>query len=200
MTLLPEDMGGGAVRNSDGSYTVTDSSDQQFRMTEESFDEFISKMGLSIQDLDTYRSQVMGGSVIRFREGPNPEAISAANFRAVDTVNVPFGTFDDAVELAEAYKGTFYPSRAEQLDRVFHGLDTGRVISEDIKVSYLESDGNVSADVNSVQSEFDSRGGGISENDVNDVRNDNDADEPGATEPGADTETPGSDEEPRETL
>ena len=187
MTLLPEDMAGGAVRNTDGSYTVTDSSDQQFQMTEESFDEFISKMGVSIQDLDTYRSQVMGGSVIRLREGLNPEYLSAGSFREVDTVNVPFGGFDDALELAEAYRGTFYPSRAEQLDRVFHGLDTGRVISEDIKVSYLESDGNVSADVVSVQSGFDSRGG-VSENEVTEVNNENSDEET----PGADGETTGS--------
>ncbi|MCD0445485.1 hypothetical protein LO763_17880 [Glycomyces sp. A-F 0318] len=196
--MLPEEMDGSytAVRNSDGSYTVTTAADQQFRMTEESFDEFISKMGLTIQDLDIYRSQVMGGSVIRLREGMNAEYISAGSFRTVDTVDVPFGGFDDARELAEVYKGTFYPSRAEQLDRVFHGLDTGRVVSEDIKVSYLESDGNVSAGLTNVQSGFDSRGG-VSEHEVTDVSNENDENEPPAT--GTETpgqETPGSEDEP----
>ncbi|SDE42391.1 hypothetical protein SAMN05216270_12111 [Glycomyces harbinensis] len=211
MTLLPEEMDGSytAVQNTDGSFTVTTDTNQQFRMTEESFDEFISKMGLTIQDLDGYRSQVLGGSVIRLREGMNPEYISAGSFRTVDTVNVPFGTFDDAVELAEAYKGTFYPSRAEQLDRVFHGLDTGRVVSEDIKVSYLESDGNVSADVVSIGSEFDTRGS-VSENEVTEVQEENSEEEPPASDaetPGSDTgatgsesETPGSEDEPRTTL
>jgi hypothetical protein len=197
MTLLPEEMDGSytAVRNTDGSYTVT-TAGQQFQMTAESFDEFISKMGLTIQDLDIYRSQVMGGSVVRMREGMNPEYISAGSFREVDTVNVRFGGFDDALELAEAYKGTFYPSRAEQIDRVFHGLDTGRVVSEDIKVSYLDSDGDITADITNIEGGFDSRGG-VSENEVTEVSNENDEDEtsePGTETPGA--ETPGSEDEP----
>lgn len=196
MTLLPEDMGGGAVQNRDGSYTVTDSSGTRFQMTEESFDEFISKMGITLDDLELYRSQVMGGSVVRLREGANPEYLSAGSFQPVDTVNVPFGGFDDALELAESYKSVFYPGRAEQIDRVFHGLDTGRAISEDIKVSYLEADGNVTASVVSVQSEFDSRGGGLSENDVNDVRGDN---ERGNDTPGS-GETPESDDDEIDML
>jgi hypothetical protein len=206
MTLLPMDMAGGAVRNADGSFTVTDSAGTQFQMTEGSFDEFISKMGLTIQDLDMYRSQVMGGSVVRLREGASPAYISPSSFSTVDTVNVPFGDFDDARELAEAYKGTFYPSRAEQLDRVYHGLDTGRVVSEDIKISYMESDGDVTADITSVQGGFDSRGG-VSENEVTEVANENAEDEtstpgtetPGTETPGAETpgaETPGSEDEP----
>ncbi|RRR99084.1 hypothetical protein [Glycomyces terrestris] len=193
MTLLPEDMGGGAVQNRDGSYTVTDSSGTRFQMTEESFDEFISKMGLTLDDLEIYRSQVMGGSVVRLREGANPELLSGSSFRTVDTVNVPFGGFDDAIELAEAYRTVFYPGRAEQIDRVFHGLDTGRVISEEIKTGYLESDGEVNASVASVQSEFDSRGNGISTSDVEDVRDDNDRTETDAPGTG---ETPASDDEP----
>jgi hypothetical protein len=170
MTLLPEDMGGGAVQNTDGTYTVTDSSGTRFQMTEESFDDFISEMGLTVSDLEFYRSQVLGGSVVRLREGANPEYMNSGSLRDVDTVNLPFGGFDDAKELAEAYKTVFYPSRAEQIDRVSHGLNTGKVISEDIKTGYLESDGNVTASVTSIGSEFDSRGGGITEADVNKAR------------------------------
>ncbi|WP_112133645.1 hypothetical protein [Glycomyces dulcitolivorans] len=173
MTLLPEDMGGGAVQNTDGTYTVTDSSGTRFQMTEESFDDFISEMGLTVSDLEFYRSQVMGGSVVRVREGANPEYMNSGTLRDVDTVNLPFGGFDDAKELAVAYKTVFYPSRAEQIDRVSHGLNTGKVISEDIKTGYLQSDGNVTASVTSIGSEFDSRGGGITESDVTDARNDN---------------------------
>lgn len=186
-----------AVQNADGTYTVT-GSDQQFQMTEESFNEFISKMGLTIQDLDIYRSQVMGGSVTRVKEGANPQYFSASSFREVDTVDVPFGGFDDAKELAEVYKGTFYPSRAEQLDRVYHGLDTGRVVSEEIKISYIESDGNVSADITNVGSGFDTRGG-VSENEVTEVSNENaETEAPGTETPGAETpgtETSGTEEE-----
>ncbi|GAA1692547.1 hypothetical protein GCM10009830_45420 [Glycomyces endophyticus] len=191
--MLPEDMGGGAVQNRDGSYTVTDSSGTRFQMTEESFDEFISQMGLTLTDLEFYRSQVLGGSVVRMRENANPEYMSASSLRDVDTVNLPFGGFDDAKELAEAYKSVFYPSRAEQLDRVTHGLNTGKVISEDIKTGYLESDGNVTASVASIGSEFDSRGGGITESEVNEARTDN-ADEsgdvPAGDQPAGDDDKP----------
>jgi hypothetical protein len=193
MTLLPEDMGGGAVQNTDGTYTVTDSSGTRFQMTEESFDDFISQMGLTLTDLEFYRSQVMGGKVVRLREGANPEYMNSGSLREVDTVNLPFGGFDDAKELAEAYKTIVYPTRAEQIDRVSHGLNTGKVISEDIKVSYLESDGNVTASVASVGSEFDTRGGGISESDVNEAREDNarGEDTPSTDAPAGDDEQPG---------
>lgn len=176
MTLLPEDMGGGAVQNTDGTYTVTDSSGTRFQMTEESFDEFISQMGLTLSDLEFYRSQVLGGTVVRLREGANPEYMNSGSLREVDTVNLPFGGFDDAKELQEAYRTVFYPTRAEQIDRVAHGLNTGKIISEDIKTSYLESDGDISASVTSIQSEFNTRGGGITEADVTEAREDNTGD------------------------
>ncbi|GAA2265968.1 hypothetical protein GCM10009853_019000 [Glycomyces scopariae] len=194
MTLLPEDMGGGAVQNRDGSYTVTDSSGTRFQMTESSFDDFISEMGLTVSDLEFYRSQVMGGSVVRLREGANPEYMNSGSLRDVDTVNLPFGGFDDAKELAEAYKSVVYPTRAEQIDRVAHGLNTGKVISEDIKTTYLQSDGNVTASVTSIGSEFDTRGGGLTENDVNEAREDNTRgsdDAPPADAPAGDDEQPG---------
>jgi hypothetical protein len=196
MTLLPEDMGGGAVQNTDGTYTVTDSSGTRFQMTEESFDEFISQMGLTLSDLEFYRSQVLGGSVVRLREGANPEYMNSGSLREVDTVNLPFGGFDDAVELQEAYRTVFYPGRAEQIDRVAHGLNTGKVISEDIKTTYLESDGNVNASVVSIQSEFNERGGGITESDVNEARGS--ADAPAGDAPGADA--PATDDGPPELL
>jgi len=189
MTLLPEDMGGGAVQNTDGTYTVTDSSGTRFQMTEESFDEFISQMGLTLSDLEFYRSQVLGGSVVRLREGANPEYMNSGSLREVDTVNLPFGGFDDAKLLAEAYRTITYPGRAEQLDRVAHGLNTGKVISEDIKTSYLENDGEISASVTSIQNEFNTRGGGITESDVEEVRGDNPAG--GQEEPAPEGEEPG---------
>jgi len=192
MTLLPEDMGGGAVQNRDGSYTVTDSSGTRFQMTEESFDEFISGMGLTLDDLEFYRGQVMGGSVVRLREGANPEYMNSGSLRDVDTVNLPFGGFDDAKELAEAYRTIYYPSRAEQIDRVSHGLNTGKAISEDIKTSYLQSDGNVTASVTTIGSDFDTRGGGITENDVNEARGQN---ESGPGEIPAGDEPAGEDDE-----
>ncbi len=74
------------------------------------------------------------------------------------------------------------------------------MISEDIKTSYLENDGNITADVVSIQSEFDSRDSNISAGEVDEVRAENDrgTDMPATgTEPGADTES-GSDEQPRQ--
>ena len=180
-------------------YTVTDSSGQKFQMTEESFEEFISKMDTTIQDLGLFRDRLLEGTVVTLREGWNQDYMSMGAVQEVDALNLRLGGFDDALELQEAYKTVFYPSRAEQLDRVFHGLDTGRVISEDIKTSYLENDGNITADVVNIQSEFDSRDSGISAADVDEARSENDrgTDMPATgTEPGA--EEPGSDEQPRQ--
>jgi len=195
MTLLPpEDMASASYNQKTATYTVTDSSGQRFQMTEDSFEDFISKMGVTIDDLGLFRDKVLQGSVVSVREGWNQEYLSMAAFEDVDAVNLKLGGFDDAIELQQAYKTVYYPSRAEQLDRVYHGLDTGRVISEDIKTSYLESDGDITADVTSVQSEFDSRGGNISAGDVDEARADNKQD---SGEPASDSE-PGSDDGPRE--
>lgn len=209
LALPPEDLqairdsGGTVRRNSDGSYTITSGSGDRFQMTAESFEEFASGMGLTIDDLGYYRDQVFGGSVTRLREGASPEYLNSGSLRDVDTVNLPFGTFDDALLIAEAYKTVLYPSRAEQIDRVYHGLDTGRVVSEDIKVSYIEGDGNVTADITTVGNEFDTRETTITSSEVDEAHSENN--EPTGEEPppGQDTEPgqdPASDTEQPEML
>lgn len=195
MTLL--DSGSGytaSYSTSSDLYSVTDTATgQTVQMTEESFDEFINKMGTTIDDLDTFRAQLLSGSTVVTR--PYTESYPQAGYyqAEIDTQNLKLGGFDDALELQEAYRTVFYPSRAEQLDRVFHGLDTGRVVSQDIKTSYLENDGNVTADVVSIQSEFDSSGGSITAGDVDEARSEN---ERGSDMPATGNE-PGSEEQPR---
>jgi hypothetical protein len=159
---------------SENLYSVTNTSTgQTTQMTEESFDEFLVKMGTTIEDLGTFRAQVLSGSAVVTR--PYTESYPQAGYyqAEIDTQNPKFGGFDDALELQAAYRTVFYPTRAEQLDRVFHGLDTGRVVSEDIKNSYIENDGNVSADVVNIQSEFDTKGGSITAGDVDEARAEN---------------------------
>lgn len=187
MTLLPEDMASASYSKQTQLYTVTDSSGHSVQMTEESFDEFISKMESTISDLGLFRDKLMGGTVVSVRENWNNDYLSMAAFQDVDAVNLQLGTFDDAVELQEAYRTVYYPTRAEQLDRVYHGLDTGRVVSQDIKTTYLETDGDVTAGLDTVQNEF-SNNGGISESDVEDVRAENDGNDGEATEPGEEGE------------
>lgn len=183
MTLLPDGMAVSYNRNTE-LYSVTDSSGQRVEMTEESFDEFITKMDSTISDLDNFRSRLMGGTVVTIREGWNEDYLSTGAIQEVDAVNPKFGGFDDALELQEAYRTVFYPTRTEQLDRVVHGLSTGRTVSEDIKTSYMESDGDISATVDNIGSQFDTQSG-ITEQDVEDVRADN---ERGGDEPGAEGE------------
>lgn len=190
MTLLPSDMTSASYNKSTELYTVTNAAGQTFQMTEESFDEFITKMDTTIQDLGLFRDRLLQGTVITLREGWNEDYLSMGAIQEVDALSLQLGTFDDALELQEAYRTVYYPSRAEQLDRVYHGLDTGRVISQDIKESYLTSEGDVTADVTSIQSEFDSRGG-PSMGDVEDIRSENQGGDDG--EPGAE----GEEEEPR---
>jgi hypothetical protein len=191
MTLADPDSYSATYSESTNLYTVTNSATgQRVEMTEESFDEFISKMDTTIQDLGYFREKLLSGTVVTIRESWNQDYLSMGAMQEVDALNLKLGGFDDALELQEAYRTVFYPSRAEQLDRVYHGLDTGRVISEDIKTSYIESDGDVSADVVNVQNEFDNRGSGIDKDDVEEVRTENDrgtdmpaGDQPGAEEP-----------------
>jgi hypothetical protein len=169
---------------SENLYSVTNTATgQTTQMTEESFDEFISKMDLTIQDLGLFRNRVLEGTVVTIRESWNQDYLSMGAMQEVDALNLKLGGFDDALEL--------------QLDRVVHGLDTGRVVSEDIKNSYLENDGNVSADVVNIQSEFDSKGGSIMADDVDEARSEN---ERGSDMPATGNETgsdAGSEEEPR---
>jgi hypothetical protein len=192
MTLADPDAYLASYSESTNLYTVTDTTTgQRVEMTEESFDEFISKMDTTIQDLGYFRDKLLSGTVVTIRESWNQDYLSMGAMQEVDATNLKLGGFDDAIELQEAYRTVFYPSRAEQLDRVYHGLDTGRVISQDIKTSYIENDGDISADVTSVQNEFDNRGTGINANDVDDVRSENDrgtdtpatGNEPGSEEP-----------------
>jgi hypothetical protein len=203
MTLLDADSGYTASYDaSENLYSVTNSSTGvTTQMTEESFNEFISKMDTTIQDLGLFRNRVLSGTVVTIRESWNQDYLSMGAMQEVDAQNLKLGGFDDALELQEAYRTVFYPSRAEQLDRVVHGLDTGRVVSEDIKNSYLENDGNVSADVVNIQSEFDSSAGSITAGDVDEARSDNErgSDMPAAgDETGAGTESgTGTEEQPR---
>jgi hypothetical protein len=177
---------------SENLYSVTNTSTgQTTQMTEESFDEFLTKLGTTIEDLGTFRAQVLSGSTVVTR--PYTEAYPQAGYyqAEIDTQNPKFGGFDDALELQEAYRTVFYPTRAEQLDRVFHGLDTGRVVSEDIKNSYIENDGNVSADVVNIQSEFDTKGGSITSSDVDEARAENEGNnETSTTSDGSGSEEP----------
>jgi len=177
---------------SENLYSVTNTSTgQTTQMTEESFDEFLVKMGTTIEDLGTFRAQVLSGSAVVTR--PYAEAYPQAGYyqAEIDTQNPKFGGFDDALELQEAYRAGFYPTRAEQLDRVYHGLDTGRVVSEDIKTSYIENDGNVSADVVNIQSEFDTKGGSITSSDVDEARAENEGNnETSTTSDGSGSEEP----------
>jgi hypothetical protein len=174
MTLADPDAYLASYSESTNLYTVTDTTTgQRVEMTEESFDEFISKMDTTIQDLGYFRDKLLSGTVVTIRESWNQDYLSMGAMQEVDATNLKLGGFDDAIELQEAYRTVFYPSRAEQLDRVYHGLDTGRVISQDIKTSYIENDGDISADVVNVQNEFDNRGSGINASDVDDVRTEN---------------------------
>jgi hypothetical protein len=194
LALPPEDMASASYSQSTNLYTVTDSSGQRFEMTEESFDEFISSMETTLGYLGDFRAQLLNGSTVSVRPYIEEYPQAGSYVAEVDTLNLKLGGFDDAIELQEAYRTVFYPSRAEQLDRVYHGLDTGRVISQDIKTSYLENDGDISADVVNVQNEFNSRGGDISASDIDDVRTEN---ERVTEQPPAGTE-PSADEQPRQ--
>jgi hypothetical protein len=172
--MLPEELDGTVTRNADGSYTYNG-----VTYTESAFEEFISGMGLTLQDLDVTRNMLTRGELTSIR-GANFDYMDQSSFERVDAINLKLGDFDDAEELREAYREIFYKERALQVDRIYHSYDTGKVVSEDILENYTDTDGNIAADVSLVGNEFDA-GDGPTETDVEDIREDN--------EEGAATET-----------
>ncbi|GAB3236719.1 hypothetical protein GCM10027447_35300 [Glycomyces halotolerans] len=177
------------VQNNDGTVTVGTGS-ESVTMTTEAFDEFISKMESTITDLGYTKSMVTNHEVVRIR-GELDFIPDPAMFQRVDALNLKLGTFDDAKELAEVYRENFYKGKADQIERIYHGYDTGKVVSEEIATSYVDEDGNVAADITTVDSGFDTNEG-IDDSDVHEAEEvaeqeaEESTDDPADEQPGTD--------------
>ncbi|WP_026924862.1 hypothetical protein [Glycomyces arizonensis] len=125
--------------------------------------------GIQTELTDT-RELVTNGDLTRIRS-ITFAMMPDIQFQQVDALNLKLGGFDDALELQKAYREVYYKGKADQVERINHGYATGEQVSRDIMQTYLDEDGNVSATVDQVGSEF-SNSDGITESDVNEAEND----------------------------
>ena len=141
---------------------------------EDALDVFAANASTTLTELDEARSIMTGGNL-----GPvaGYALVPDIVFSQIDAQQLKTGAFPEAVALTEAYLEHFYKSGADQVERIYHGIDTGKSIAGDSMAAYLDSDGNVAADVNAIDSEFTS-GGALTQADLADLQS-----SAGATEP-----------------
>lgn len=112
---------------------------------------FAERTGLMLEDLEPVRALVTGGDLAHV---PQFGRYGDIAFHSIDAQNLKLGTLPEAAGLAEAYYRNFYIGSADQVERVCHGIGTGGIVADATIESYLDSDGNVAADVAGVASEF----------------------------------------------
>lgn len=149
---------------------------------EDALDVFASKTGATLTELDEARTVLTGGSL-------NPVAglsfITDAVFSQIDAQNLKVGAFPEAQALTEAYLENFYKSGADQVERVYHGIHTGKTVAGETMAAYLDSDGNVAADITAIEAEFSSTDTALTESDLTEIQ-----EQHGGTEPAGEDEPP----------
>lgn len=155
--MLPDDMRT-VADNGDGTSTVTSVSGDRIVVDNEVLEQLTGELGTITTELDGTRDLVTNGNLTRIRS-MTFHLMPDFQFEQVDALNLKLGGFDDAIELQEAYRENFYKGKAEQVERIHHGYATGEQVSRDIRQHYTDSDGNVSADVTQVGTQFESNDG-----------------------------------------
>lgn len=127
---------------------------------EDAFDVFAVKTTSALTDLDEARSVMTMGDL-----GPvaGLGLVNDLVFSQIDAQHLRVGTFPEAEALATAYFEHFYKPGAEAVERVWHGIDTGKTVATDTMAAYVDADGNVAADVSALASEFDDSTGTLTE-------------------------------------
>lgn len=165
--------------SADGVRMVQDGQ-QIILVDEDALAAFTSRTGLTLEDLEPVRSLVTGGNLANV---PQFGQYGDVQFQSIDAQNLKVGSFPEARALAEAYFQNFYKDSADQVERVYHGIDTGKIVAPDTMASYLDSDGNIAADVTTVGSEFQSATGAITSNDLGELDSHGEDETDSATSP-----------------
>ncbi|MEV3935584.1 hypothetical protein AB0K52_06360 [Glycomyces sp. NPDC049804] len=142
---------------------LTQDGEQVILVDEDAISQFTTSAGATLTDLGTARAVLTNGDMNLVDGLP---FIGDSVFAQIDAKNLKLGTFPEAQALAEAYFQNFYMSSADQVERIYHGIGTGQTVAGETVAAYLDSDGNVSADMSSLSSEFTTAGGGLTEADL----------------------------------
>lgn len=148
--------------SSDGVKLVQDGQ-QVVLVDEDAIAMFTTRTGSTLTDLGTARSVLTNGDMNLLAGLP---FLGDSMFAQIDAQNLKLGAFPEAQALAEAYRENFYKSSADQVERIYHGIGTGKSVAGETMTAYLDSDGNVSADMSALAGEFTSAGGGLTEADL----------------------------------
>jgi hypothetical protein len=170
--VVPDDSAGGQSLYQDGEKIIT--------ADEDAFNVFALKTSSSLTDLDEARAVLTMGDL------GSVAGLGLVNdlvFSRIDAQRLRVGAFPEAEALATAYLEHFYKPGAEAVERVWHGIDTGKTVATDTMAAYIDADGNVAADVAALASEFDGATGALTETDLAEIQTH-----------GSETETPGGSE------
>jgi hypothetical protein len=124
---------------------------------------FTTNAGTTLADLGTARSVLTHGDMNLLAGVP---FLGDSMFAQIDAQNLKLGAFPEAQALVEAYRENFYKASADQVERIYHGIGTGKTVAGETMTAYLDSDGNVSADMSTLAGEFTTAGGGLTESDL----------------------------------
>jgi hypothetical protein len=148
--------------SADGMRLVQDGQ-QLILVDEDAIAQFTTRTVSTLTDLGTARGVLTQGNTNFIAGVP---FMSDSVFAQIDAQNLKLGTFPEAQALAEAYLENFYKSSADQVERIYHGIGTGKTVAGETISAYLDSDGNVTADMSALEGEFTSAGGGLTEADL----------------------------------
>jgi hypothetical protein len=151
--------------SADGVRLVQDGQ-QLIVVDEDAITQFTTRAVTTLTDLETARSILTHGNTNAIAGLP---FIGDSVFAQIDAQNLKLGAFPEAQALAEAYRENFYKSSADQVERIYHGIGTGKTVAGETVMAYLDEDGNVSADMSALAGEFTSAGGGLTEADLADM-------------------------------
>lgn len=148
--------------STDGVRMVQDGQ-QLVLVDEDAIAMFTTRAGTTLTDLGTARSVLTNGDMSLLAGVP---FLGDSMFSQIDAQNLKLGGFPEAQALLEAYRENFYKGSADQVERIYHGIGTGKTVADETMTAYLDSDGNVSADMSALAGEFTSAGGSVTEADL----------------------------------
>ena len=140
--------------SADGVRMVQDG-EQVILVDEDALDVFAVKTTSTLTDLDEARTILTGGSL-----GPVAGLAMVPDnvYAQIDAQQLKTGAFPEALALTEAYLEHFYKPGADQVERIHHGINAAKTVAGESMAAYLDSDGNVAADVTAIDSEFTAGG------------------------------------------
>jgi hypothetical protein len=151
-----------ADNSTDGTKLVQDGQ-QLILVDEDAINQFTTRAVTTLTDLETARGVLTQGNTNFVAGLP---FIGDTVFAQIDAQNLKLGAFPEAQALAEAYFENFYKAGADQVERIYHGIGTGKTVASDTITAYLDEDGNVTADISALAGEFTSADGALTEADL----------------------------------